>query len=107
MNLEEKRSWTVNFSTSAKKQVAYLQKEHSKIYAQLALLAKEMEIAGPFRSNWSNFGPLAKTKTIRNNSYHCHIKKGKPTYVVCWRVEDNIIKIIEVFYVGTHEKAPY
>ena len=33
--------------------------------------------------------------------------KGKPTYVCCWEVIDKQKKIIEVNYVGTHEKAPY
>jgi hypothetical protein len=39
--------------------------------------------------------------------YHCHIKKGRPTYVVVWQVTDREIKIVEVKYVGTHEGADY
>ena len=35
------------------------------------------------------------------------IKKRKPTYVAVWKVTDKPQKIIEVTYVGTHEKAEY
>jgi hypothetical protein len=38
---------------------------------------------------------------------HCHLIKGRPTYVACWEVKDPKNKILEVYYVGTHEKAPY
>lgn len=38
---------------------------------------------------------------------HCHITRGKTTYVVCWEVVDNKIRVIEVYYVGSHEKTPY
>ena len=63
-------------------------------------LIKEIEEKGPVRWNWSNYGRLSKTK------HHCHIKKGRPTYVVCWEEKNEEIEI-EVYYVGTHEKAPY
>ena len=41
------------------------------------------------------------------NRHHCHIKKGRPTYVAVWEEMDGAIQLIEVTYVGTHEKAPY
>ena len=65
-------------------------------------LLKELILSGPV-VKWCNFGKL-KGKT---NTYHCHIKKGKPTYVAVWEVKDKTIKLMEVTYVGTHEKAPY
>jgi hypothetical protein len=68
---------------------------------QLARLLKEIEFSGPIRRNWKNFSALS------DSTYHCHLKKGRPTYVACWRVEDKKIKLIEVYYVGTHEGAPY
>jgi len=97
-------SWDVLYTSSALKQKAKLP---GKVQNQLDLLAKEIEIAGPIRRNWSHFGSLKKDKRIPENSYHCHIKSGRPTYVVCWQVEDKIAKIVEIFYVGTHENAPY
>lgn len=65
------------------------------------LLIKEMELLGPTIGNWPNFSKLSKVE------FHCHLKKGKPTYVACWEVVNKKIKLIEVCYVGTHEKAPY
>lgn len=103
----EKHTWTVDLSPAAKKQVKLLFKEHPEVYAQFAALAKEIEILGPFRKNWPHFSGLGKQKGIPNDSYHCHIKSGKPTYVACWYIENKKIKIAEIYYVGTHEKAPY
>ena len=60
-----------------------------------------MEESGPIRGNWPNFSKLEKS------DYHCHLKKGKPTYVACWRMINKQIKLLEIYYVGTHEKAPY
>lgn len=68
---------------------------------QLFLLMKEIEISGPIRGNWANYSKLGV------NRHHCHIKKGKPTYVAVWEEQDKEIKLVEVVYAGTHEKAPY
>ena len=43
----------------------------------------------------------------RSGYYHCHLKKGKPTYVAVWKVTDKENRPVEVRYVGTHEKADY
>ena len=67
----------------------------------LFVLLKEIEIQGPTRGNWPNYSKLG------NQRHHCHLKKGKPTYVAVWQVVDNEIRLIEVVYAGTHEKAPY
>lgn len=51
---------------------------------------------------------LAKYSFInkgKSSFHHCHLRKGKPTYVACWAVTNE--NKIEVFYVGTHEGAPY
>lgn len=54
------------------------------------------------RGNWPNYGKLGE------NRHHCHLKKGRPTYVAVWEVaETGEIRLIEVTYVGTHERAPY
>jgi len=67
----------------------------------LIALKKDMEVNGPIRGNWPNFSALS------GDRYHCHLKKGHPTYVAIWEVIDKKIKLIEVIYAGTHEKAPY
>ena len=90
--------WKVLLSKKAAKQNKAL---GLPIQAVFALLLKEIELLGPFRVNWKNYGKLTKTK------FHCHLKKGNPTYVACWQIMDKKIKITEVYYVGTHENAPY
>ena len=93
-------NWRVLFKKQAEKQLAKLPKPVAKM---ARALVHEMEKFGPLRHDWPNFGKLRGSE----NLYHCHIKKGKPTYVVCWELKDKKIQIIEVYYVGTHEKAPY
>jgi len=65
-----------------------------------ALLVKDMRIFGPVRGDWANYGKLG------NGRHHCHIKKGHPTYIAVWQEVDDTIQLIEVTFVGTHEKAP-
>jgi len=90
--------WTVEIARRAAKQVGNL-----PIKAREALvdLIRDMESNGPIRGDWPNFSALS------GNRYHCHLKKGHPTYVAIWEVADKEIKLIEVVYAGTHEKAPY
>ena len=73
----------------------------NNVKKQLFLLLKEIEISGPVRGNWPNYSKLGK------NRHHCHIKKGRPTYVAVWEEQDAAIKIVEVVYAGSHEKATY
>lgn len=89
---------------SAQKQYNKLKRNGSKpsIADIINLLIIEMKLEGPYRSNWANYGPLEE-----DYEFHCHLKKGKPTYVACWRVVDKKNKKIEVYYVGTLENAPY
>ncbi len=105
MSASEKRGpWQVGYSTLAKKQRKRLQ---IAITSQLANLAWDLEHYGPIQPEWTHYAPLKKSKNVPHNAHHCHIKSGRPTYVVCWQVIDKTIKIIEIFYVGTHENAPY
>jgi hypothetical protein len=67
----------------------------------LFVLLKEIELKGPIRGNWPNYSKL------KGQKHHCHLKKGQPTYVAVWHVIDNEIRLVEVIYAGTHEKAPY
>ena len=67
----------------------------------LQLLLQELEGQGSVRGNWPNYGKLSRTQ------HHCHLKKGRPTYVAVWEEKDRRQRLIEVTYVGTHERAPY
>lgn len=91
-------TWTVNLIGQAKKADKNLSKEAA---ISLVALLKELKLEGPYRAAWPNY-----TKMV-GDDYHCHIKKGRPTYVVCWKIANKNKKIIEVYYAGTHEKAPY
>lgn len=95
--------WTVTYSNAAAKQYWKLPE---KIQAIVVRLKKEIETVGPIRKNWSHFSSLTGKK-LRKNTYHCHVNSGRPTFVVCWTVVEKKIKIVEIFYVGTHENAPY
>jgi mRNA-degrading endonuclease RelE of RelBE toxin-antitoxin system len=90
--------WAVTIDRQALKQLPRLPKTARKA---LVSLLTELETHGPVRGNWSNYGSLS------GHRYHCHIKKGQPTYVAVWKTIDKERRIIEVIYVGTHEKAPY
>jgi len=91
-------NWTVNISNKASKAIQKLPKT---VKQSLFLLLREIEISGPVRGNWKNYGKLGK------DLHHCHIKKGNLTYIVIWEIKDKQIKLVEVAYAGTHEKAPY
>ncbi|MFA6263992.1 MAG: hypothetical protein WCW33_02400 [Candidatus Babeliales bacterium] len=94
----------MNWQVSVKKSVL---KGIDKLPIDVAMtfwfLAREIETLGPLRCNWKNFGKLRG----HDNHYHCHIKSGRPTFVVCWEVVNKEIRIVEVYYAGTHENAPY
>jgi mRNA-degrading endonuclease RelE of RelBE toxin-antitoxin system len=91
-------TWEVKERRSLGKRVRKLPENVQNL---LITLKKEMEVNGPIRGNWPNFSSLA------DNRYHCHLRKGRPTYVAVWEIVDKEIKLIEVIYAETHEKAPY
>jgi mRNA-degrading endonuclease RelE of RelBE toxin-antitoxin system len=61
------------------------------------LLVEDMKLIGPIQRDWKNFSKLG------DNKYHCHLNYH---HVACWTWERNTIAI-EVYYVGSREKAPY
>lgn len=93
--------WTVVFSSRAAKQRAKLPARISKRLEALGALIKE---TGPIQPTMPHFGKL---KGWSGEVYHCHLNKGRPTYVAVWAVENRTVQLVEVTYVGTHEKAPY
>lgn len=96
------KQWTVNTKRNVDKQAAKLNKN---VLYLLRLLFEDLINKGPSLSDWPNYGKLHDKKNT--DKRHCHLQKGNPTYVCCWEVIDKQRKIIEVYYVGTHEKAPY
>ena len=90
--------WSVHVSAKAQKG---LRKLPDIVRRALALLMADLEDTGPVRGDWPNYGKLGPGR------HHCHLKKGKPTYVAVWIEDQGKVKVIEVTYAGTHEKAPY
>ena len=84
---------------SIKKKVA---KDIRKLPKEVQLLAQalmeDLKSDGPIQFTWKNYSRLA------GEEYHCHLNYS---YVACWEVVDKKIKLIEVYYVGSREKAPY
>jgi len=94
--------WTINFNKKAVKQ---LNASNTRVKFVMRLLIDDLRYKGPIPGKqWPNY---SKLKGGKEDKRHCHLIKGNPTYVCCWKVIDKIEKIIEVYYVGTHEKAPY
>lgn len=96
----EKDIWTVEITGKARKQKRALPKI---IDQSFSLLVSDLKKNGPEAKKWPNFGILVGKKGF----YHCHLNKKHPRYVAVWKVSNMEIKLIEVRYVGTHEKADY
>lgn len=96
-------AWTIIISRKAKKNLDKLPK---KVTFILQMLVDDLSYKGvnPGKK-WHHLGKLSSTKS--RTLWHCHLIRGNPTYVCCWELIDKVNKVIEVYYVGTHEKAPY
>ncbi|MEK6578920.1 MAG: cytotoxic translational repressor of toxin-antitoxin stability system [Bdellovibrionota bacterium] len=90
--------WLVIWKKRVEKQIRILPEP---AMASFDALAEDIRQSGRVRGNWKNYSKL------QGDRHHCHIKSGRPTYVACWEVTDKVSKKVEVYYVGTHEKAPY
>jgi mRNA-degrading endonuclease RelE of RelBE toxin-antitoxin system len=94
--------WRIVFTNQAAKQVKQLDED---VVLALQVLANDLKLKGPAPGkHWHHYGKLHRKK--QEDKRHCHLIKGNPTYVCCWRVYKSDNRI-EVYYVGTHEKAPY
>ena len=90
--------WKVSVSAKAAKAC---KRVPANVMKMLSLLIEDIKKGGPVRGDWPNYSKLGFGR------HHCHIKKGHPTYVAVWEEQNKNIKLVEVTYVGTHEKAPY
>ena len=96
--------WTVRLHAKTIKTLHALPVSVRKALEQLVF---DLRANGPVMGSWPNYSKLDRER------HHCHVKKGRPTYVAVWQVGLEIQengeerRIIEVIYVGTHEKAPY
>jgi len=65
-----------------------------KVFRDLII---DLELKGPIQPEWPNYSKLGK------NEHHCHLSHK---WVACWKHENNSI-VIEVYYAGSREDAPY
>lgn len=80
-----------------KKSQKNIEKMPSGIKDVMAFLIEDLTNKGPILKDWANFSKL------EDNKYHCHLSYK---WVACWKNEKNSI-IIEVYYAGSRENAPY
>jgi mRNA-degrading endonuclease RelE of RelBE toxin-antitoxin system len=90
-------TWKVVIRKKAEKQALRLPRP---VLAALYELMAAISRSGPVRGEWPNYSKLP------GNRHHCHLNKGRPTYVAVW-AEDKATITVEIVYAGTHEKAPY
>ena len=98
----EQKEWNVEISVQALK----YKKELIVLLESVEGLIEELKEKGPILSHRSHFGALHKQPQIPAHSFHCHLTDGLPTYVACWSVDKQKGQI-NLFYIGTHEQAPY
>jgi mRNA-degrading endonuclease RelE of RelBE toxin-antitoxin system len=67
------------------------------VQKKLGRLVLDLRDKGPEQHGWPNYCKLSQSE------YHCHLGYS---WVACWENEKNTI-LIEVYYVGSREKAPY
>jgi hypothetical protein len=96
----EKSTWNVGMTKKAAKGRGNLPPEILELFWALF---QGLIFLGPVQPKWPHYGRLTGQKEI----YHCHLNKGRPTYVVIWKVQNKDKKLMEISYVGTHENAPY
>ena len=93
-------TWTVLFTAKARKQAGKLP---ACWRDALEFLVEEIKRDGPVRHDWPHYGPIKGSE----GCHHCHLNKGKPRYVAVWREVRGEVRVVEIRYAGTHEKARY
>ncbi|GMQ82876.1 MAG: hypothetical protein BMS9Abin05_2342 [Rhodothermia bacterium] len=105
----EERTWEVRITRKAEKKARRLPKRALKAFEKLCA---DLADQGPVLPEWPNFSKIRGQKT----HWHCHLSRGRPRYVACWRVETiaqkrlhtpKLSRFIVIYYVWTHEGAPY
>jgi len=86
--------YDTKFKNKIKKSLSKLPLAVQKKFGKLVA---DLNDKGPIQPDWPNYSKLSK------NEHHCHLARS---WVACWKHEKNKI-IIEVYYVGSREKAPY
>ncbi len=90
------KTWTVEIKKKVKRRMVKLPRDVQDLALALAIdLRRHGHNPG---KRWKNYSWLEDEK------YHCHLNYS---YVACWEVVDEKIQLMEVYYVGSREDAPY
>lgn len=84
----------MKFSRKTERELYRIPNKVQRIFEELV---DDLKLNGPYRHDWPNYSPIG------NDAYHCHLTYS---WVACWKYEKGTF-IIEVYYVGSREKAPY
>ena len=74
-----------------------IEKMPQKVQEKMTLLVMDLRDKGPFRPEWPNYSKLS------NDEFHCHLSYN---WVACWKYKKKSI-VIEVYYAGSRQNAPY
>ena len=80
-----------------KKALKDAEKMPVSVQENLAALLEDLREKGPVQPGWPNYSRIGKER------YHCHLARK---WVACWYSGDKTL-IIEVYYAGSRENAPY
>jgi len=97
---ERETPWLVYFTRSAEKQKKNLA---DNLRDALYALKHDLEQKGPSQTGWRNYSKIMGATDV----HHCHINRGRPRYVVIWKVVDQEGQIIEIRFVGPHGSVNY
>jgi hypothetical protein len=91
--------WSMTYEVRVTKTVLKrLKKLPVEVVERFRLLAKVLKESGPTGGHkFRNYSKLS------SGEYHCNLSYS---YVACWRCETKSI-VVEVYYVGSRESAPY
>lgn len=87
--------WSVTLGHKAGKQAGKMPRREQEI---LQLLILDLQHSGPVQPRWPNYSKLGKA------AHHCHLSYK---WVACWHVQDGELRLIEIYYAGSRENAPY
>jgi hypothetical protein len=88
-------AWKITFTHKAAKQASKLP---LRVRRLLDRLVRELTTSGPVQPGWPNYSKLA------NHQYHCHLSYR---WVACWHLKGDELEVIEIYYAGSRENAPY
>jgi hypothetical protein len=89
-------SWAVQLRKKVLKDVAQMPPNVQERFRVLVETLNLDGLTGPHQ--WRNYGKL-------KDGYHCHLSNNHQ-WVACWRREGAAL-VIEVYYAGSHQSAPY